>query len=111
MKTIEELTADCETYRELLEKARAWLSNFKERIEELEKNCDSYAAYIKSQDEEIAQLERRLAQQDEVSTIGSVIPVADLTEVQIENEQLRQRLVDLNEYLETTRRDGVQFYL
>ena len=111
MKTVEELRSESENYRELLEQARSWLENFKARIDELEKKCDAYAAYVQAQDEQILKLQKQLNQRH--SDLGEVAPVqdVDLPQAGIENTRLRQRLSDLNEYLKITRCDGVKFYL
>ena len=108
MKTVDELMSEAETYRNLLEQAHAWLTDLKVRIDELEEKCDSYAAYVRTQDQEIIRLKQLMAEQ-KVTSVGARTDVANETET--ENDQLRQRLSDLNEYLNQTRRDGAQFYL
>ena len=108
MKTVDELMSEAETYRNLLEQARAWLTDLKARIDELEEKCDSYAAYVRTQDQEIIRLQQLIAELKDTS-VGDRKDVANETET--ENARLRQRLSDLNEYLNRTRRDGAQFYL
>ena len=111
MKRDEELISESENHRELLEQARSWLVSFKARIDELEKKCDSYAAYVQTQDEQISKLKAQLYQNQLDFGKNAEVQGADLSQAEIENTKLRQRLSDLNEYLRITRRDGAKFYL
>tara|TARA_B100000676_G_scaffold312715_1_gene388464 strand:+ start:538 stop:873 length:336 start_codon:yes stop_codon:yes gene_type:complete len=111
MKTVEELRSESENYRKLLEQARSWLENFKARIDELEEKCDSYASCVQAQDEQILRLQKQVCQMHSESGEIASVQDADLPQVEIENRRLRQRLSDLNEYLKTTRCDGMKFYL
>ena len=111
MKRDEELISESENHRELLEQARSWLVSFKARIDELEKKCDAYAAYVQTQDEQISKLQEQLYQKQLDFGKNAEVQDADLSQAEIENTKLRQRLTDLNEYLRITRRDGAKFYL
>ena len=111
MKRDEELISESENHRELLEQARSWLVSFKARIDELEKKCDAYAAYVQTQDEQISKLQEQLYQNQLDFGENAKVQDADLPQAEIENIKLRQRLSDLNEYLRITRRDGAKFYL
>ena len=111
MKRDEELISESENHRELLEQARSWLVSFKARIDELEKKCDSYAAYVQTQDEQISKLKAQLYQNQLDFGKNVEVQDADLPQAEIENTKLRQRLSAINEYLRITRRDGAKFYL
>ena len=78
MKTVDELMSEAETYRNLLEQARAWLTDLKARIDELEEKCDAArhaqppaTACLSSVDESprqaeatVTQLQQQMAKQE-----------------------------------------------
>ena len=110
-KTVEELRQQCSAYAQLLEKVQGLLLEAQAQISTLEKECDRYGLHISRQDEEITRLRRAYPSAGSKAPSGEAKQSPEIAELAAENNRLRQRLSDLNEYLEITRADGKQFYL
>ena len=110
-KTVEELRQQCSAYAQLLEKVQGLLLEAQAQISTLEKECDRYGLHVSRQDEEITRLRRDCPSAGSTALSGKSKQSSESTELAAENDLLRQRLSDLDEYLKITRADGKKLYL